>query len=330
MLLGHDKWKYIKLREIFEISKYGDVENVRALKEGNTRYISTSKYNNGLSKKVTNTKYQIEKGNCISVGIDGSFSTFYQPDDFIRTTNIATLRCDKMNKYIGLFYSTLIRCALSKYYYGVKIKNGDILADTAIYVPVDMNDMPDWSFIESYLKSLYEKEKRKLISQRKKKMSLDFSNWAKVKLVDVLSFERGQRYKKEDHVKGSYPYICSSALNNGIDGYVNPSEKSKIYKDCLTIANSGSRGIVFFHEGSFVASDHVTVLWRKDGNKLNKKLGLFLKPIIEKNINRFLFNKEINKETIKEIEIFLPYKDKQIDWDYMETYINSLPNSDLI
>lgn len=330
MLLGHENWKYLKLGEIFEISKYGDVENVRALKDGNIRYVSTSRYNNGIYRKVTNTKYIIEKGNCITVGIDGSFSTFYQADDFIRTTNIATLRCEKMNKYIGLFFITLIRCALSKYYYGVKIKQDNILSETEIFVPIDSNDNPDWNFIESYLESIYTKSSAELVSHNSKKMTLDYTNWKKINLLDAFSYQRGQRYKKEDHIKGRYPYICSSEFNNGIDCYVTPGKKSKIYNDCLTIANSGSRGVVFYHEGDFVASDHVTVLWRKDEKPLNKKIGLFLKPIIEKNANRFLFNKEINNETIKEIEIFLPFENDKIDWNLMEKYIDSLPNSDLI
>lgn len=329
-MLGHNDWSYLKLSDIFIVSKYGDVENVRALKNGNTKYISTSRYNNGLSRKVANTNYIVEKGNCITVGIDGSFATFYQPDDFIRTTNVATLRCEKMNKYIGLFFSTLIRCALSKYYYGVKIKKENILAKTEIFVPVTKELKPDWYFIENYIKQKYTSTEKKYKTKINNINKINFTNWKRDNLIDVFAFQRGQRYKKENHMPGNYPYISSTEYNNGIDGFVGKSSKSKIYHDCLTIANSGSRGMVFYHEGSFIASDHVTVLWRKDGGKITKKIGLFLKPIIEKNAQRFLFNKEINNSTIKEIEIFLPYKNDKIDWDYMENYINSLPNSDLI
>lgn len=331
MILGYSKWSYLKLSKIFTISKYGDVENVRALKDGNTNYISTSRSNNGLYKKVTNTNYTVEDGNCITVGIDGSFATFYQPDSFIRTTNIATLRCSQMNLYVGLFFSTLIKCALSKYYYGVKIKSGDILADTEVLVPVDDYDNPNWNFIEDYTKKMYKELSTKLNTKITGPiLQLDYSTWKKVSLVKIFDYQRGQRYKKEDHKAGKYPYICSSEFENGIDSYVEPGSRSKIYHDCLTIANSGSRGIVFYHEGDFVASDHVTVLWRKDGGILTKKMGLFVKPIIEKNADRFLFNKEINNDTINEIELFLPYKNEQVDWDFMERYINSLPNSDLI
>ena len=331
MILGHSMWKKEPLKEVFTISKYGDVENVRALKDGNTKYISTSRYNNGLSRMVNNTKYRLEKGNCITVGIDGSFSTFYQPDDFIRTTNIAILRCVEMDKYVGLFFSTIIKCALSKYYYGVKIKKGNTLADTEIYVPITIDGLIDWNFIRQFTKKIYFKTSKRFRTKIKvSKNTFDFSLWKKIKLIDVFNYERGQRYRKEDHKNGVYPYICSSELNNGIDCFVTPGKRSKVYRDCLTIANSGSRGVVFFHEGDFIASDHVTVLWRKDGVKITKNVGLFLKPIIEKNSSRFLFNKEINEKTISEIEIFLPYKDDDIDWNFMESYIGSLPNSDLL
>ena len=135
---------------------------------------------------------------------------------------------------------------------------------------------------------------------------------------------RGKRYKKADHKKGDLPYISSSAFNNGIDEYVSLIDGLKSYKNCITMANSGSVGSCFYHEYEFVPSDHVHMLWLKDRD-LNREIALFLIAVLEQNKSNFHFNKEISNSTIDEIELILPVDDKNIpDWDYMEDYINSI------
>lgn len=329
-MMNFDEWKLFKLKDVFEIFKYGDVENVRALEKGKTKYVSTTRYNNGISKLVSNTDYKLEPGNCITVGIDGSFAAFYQKDEFIRTTNIAVLRNSQLNLYNGLFLITIIRCAISKYYYGVKLKAKGVLENTEILLP-HLDNIPNWDFMTSYSKKLFNATKMKYVTSIQNNFEkIDFSNWREVKLTEIFDFERGQRYTKETQKKGKYPYISSSEENNGVDGYVMRSSKSKIYSDTITLTNSGSRGIVFYHEGEFIASDHVTVLFFKNGFKMTKEVGLFLKPIIEKNASRYLFNKEINKTTIQEIDLFLPFDGNDVDIKYICTFMKSLPNSDLI
>lgn len=75
-------------------------------------------------------------------------------------------------------------------------------------------------------------------------------------------------------------YLQQSSIN-GIDNYINPPKYMKIYKNCITIANSGSVGATFYHDYEFVASDHVTVMWLKD-RPLTKKIALYLITLLEK------------------------------------------------
>jgi len=46
---------------------------------------------------------------------------------------------------------------------------------------------------------------------------IDISSWKIFEFREVFTFERGQRYKKEDHLSGNIPYISSTKFNNGID-----------------------------------------------------------------------------------------------------------------
>jgi hypothetical protein len=57
---------------------------------------------------------------------------------------------------------------------------------------------------------------------------------------------------------------------------------------------------------------------------LKRENALFLIATIEQNKNKFMFNKEISESTIEEIDILLPTKDKEPDWEYMEDYIKNI------
>lgn len=320
------------LSKVFpSISKYGDVENVRALETGKTKYISTTRFNNGLSHYVDRADYKLEKGKCITVGIDGSYKSFYQDDSFIRTTNIAILRNDNLDKYNALYIVTILDKAISIYNHGIKLKTTGVLEKLEIELPEKNGDV-DWEYMTNYIKEIYDKQ-RKIYSTKNniKKSNLKKNTWKTVRFIDYFDMKRGQRYKKEDWEDGEYPFVSSSEFNNGIDGYVKKKGRSKIYRDCLTIANSGSRGECFYHEGEFIASDHVHIITRKDGQPMNKYIGLYLIPLIEKNRGRFLYNKEINDEGTKELTIALPFTNTdEVDYCFMEEYVKQLPNSDLI
>ena len=92
--------------------------------------------------------------------------------------------------------------------------------------------------------------------------------WKDFPIQEIFyEIQRGKRLKNEDHIPGNMPYVSSSAINNGIDDFVSNEEKVRMFKDCITIANSGSVGASFYHPYTFVASDHVTQLKRQNSNK---------------------------------------------------------------
>ena len=149
------------------------------------------------------------------------------------------------------------------------------------------------------------------------------NNFKYFKFGDIFEFERGKRLIRENQIDGEIPFISSSKFNHGIDNYIEPPINLKIYKNKLTLSNSGSVGFVFYHDYEFVASDHVTVIWIKDTNiKLNKYIGLFLKPIIESIRYKYGFAREISNSRLAKESIKLPCDEKgNPDWTFMENYI---------
>ena len=149
------------------------------------------------------------------------------------------------------------------------------------------------------------------------------SQWKPFNFTEVFTeIQRGKRLKKADHTEGTVPYVSSTALNNGVDGFIGNDGSVRKFEDCITIANSGSVGSAFFHQYEFVASDHVTQLKRKG---LDKYAYLFMVPIINRLSEKYSFNREINDERIKREKILLPINDKgEIDFDFMSSFMQEV------
>lgn len=149
------------------------------------------------------------------------------------------------------------------------------------------------------------------------------SQWKPFSFTDVFTeIQRGKRLKKADHTEGSIPYVSSTALNNGVDGFIGNEGSVRKFEDCITIANSGSVGSAFFHQYEFVASDHVTQLKRKG---LDKYAYLFMVPIINRLSEKYSFNREINDERIKREKILLPVtKEGDIDFAFMSSFMQEV------
>lgn len=129
--------------------------------------------------------------------------------------------------------------------------------------------------------------------------------------------ERGKRLKKADHIRGNVPYVSSTSDNNGIDGFIEASEGTRVFRDCISLANSGSVGTAFYEPFAFVASDHVTHLKRVG---LTQWHYLFLCCTLKQQANNFNFNREINNSRLKKMQIMLPVTDDgQPDYDFMES-----------
>lgn len=146
---------------------------------------------------------------------------------------------------------------------------------------------------------------------------------------DVFNFKRGSRLTEENQVYGDIAYISSTKFNNGISNYINPPDFMTVYKNTLTLSNSGSVCHVFFHDYDFVASDHVTVLSLKEESiVLNKYIALYFKPIIESMRYKYNFGREISDARLSEEYIKLPVDENgDIDWIFMENFMRDLEES---
>ena len=142
---------------------------------------------------------------------------------------------------------------------------------------------------------------------------------------DVFKSQRGSRLIEADQVEGEIAYVSSTKINNGVSAYITPPDSMVLYNNKLSLSNSGSICHCFYHCYDFVASDHVTVVWLKDGNvQLTSNLALYIKPIIESMRYKYNFGREISDERLEKEKILLPAADGKPDWIFMENYIEKI------
>ncbi|MCM1306397.1 MAG: N-6 DNA methylase [Bacteroides sp.] len=131
------------------------------------------------------------------------------------------------------------------------------------------------------------------------------------------------RYDKVNKVE----YITRTGLNNGMDCYVEKDDDYKIEQgNCLSV---GAEGVTFFyHENEIICGNKVTILRNEHLNKYN---AMYLLAVLNHELkNVFNYGRAIVLGKVKQMKIKLPAKNGQPDWQYMETYIKSLPYADRI
>lgn len=298
-------------------------------------YISRSELYNGISLfvgEIQNPKYAINKGNVITIGLDTQ-TVFYQPSKFYTGQNIQVISNCYLNKYNALFITRLLKIQLSKFNWGGNGATLGRLSKTKILLPVDKKNNPDYQFMEDYIKENIVKKRQEYIVYTKNKLkqikfenisSLKDKKWKEFFIVDIFpSIQRGKRLIKDNQISGNVPYVSSTAMNNGVDNFIQyDSKKMRKFKNCLSVANSGSVGSSFYEPFEYIASDHVTHL---KNDKFNQYIYFFIATMTNRWSQKYNFNREINDPRISREKILLPVNSNdEPDYVYMEKYIKNI------
>jgi len=172
-------WKKFSISKLFVIKSPAS-RSIKTYTEGQTPYVSSSSINNGIiSYLKPKHDLDLERGNCITVSpLDGT--SFYQEFDFLGRggagSAISMLYNEKLNKYNALFICTVIRLSAQKYNYNDALTS-DNLKNLTLLLPIlhdrnnniifDKNNIysdegyiPDWTYMECYMKTLLEKSEK--------------------------------------------------------------------------------------------------------------------------------------------------------------------------
>ena len=308
----------------------------------------------------------IEKGNAISIG-DTTATCFYQPENFITGDHIVIVRADSwLNQYTALYIVTLLTNEQYKYSYGRAFLL-DRIKNTILNLPIRQNVdgtpfidvhkkysddgyVPDWKFMENYIKSLHYKPmttKKHLCDV----LDFDISSWKEFQIEKLFKISRGKTLSsknKEEFLGNDYSCINGGSSDNG--------ELCKMSKELqnvgfvlqkvpsLSLSRVGNAGLTFLQTKPYYIADNAFSLILKQ--QKNKFVYLFLSTCLNKELFKYSYGITISSEKYMKTIIKLPVKynrDGTIfiedkcryskegyvpDWEFMENYIKSLPYGD--
>lgn len=356
MNLNLDEWKEFILEDLFDIKK-GKRLTSADQEEGTNNYIGAIDSNNGVANHIG--QEPIHSGNTISLSYNGSVGeAFYQSEPYWATDDVNALysRYEGFNEYIGLFLVAVIRKEKYKFSYGRKwtLEN---MNKTKINLPVQYNEdgtifidsckkysdegyVPDWEFMENYIKSLHYKP---LTTKNKSGQvpELNVNEWKEFRVGKIFVVSTTKMSVKDDLTEGNIPFISRTAENNGCDGYVEV-DVDKISKgNCLTI---GAEGIYCFYQSKDFATGNKVYTLRN--TNLTSLSALFIATILNKDDYKYSYGRARIKSKLEEEIIKLPIKHNPDgtpfvddthtyseegyvpDWQWMEEYVKTLPYGD--
>lgn len=148
--IGDKEWREFFIggeNGIFEIkaTKSGIDKNKLNHEMGKTPYITRSDIDNGMNLFITDnqhSKYQKDKGNVITIGLDTQ-TVFYQKNDFFTGQNIQILSNKNLNYYVAMFVIPLLKIQIRKFSWGSTGATLSRLNRTKILLPIDSSGSPD-------------------------------------------------------------------------------------------------------------------------------------------------------------------------------------------
>lgn len=158
--LYRKEWRTFAVGDLFEL-KTGKGKGANHLSKDpyGISYLSATNRNNAVSDFVVPVPRLVQKGNCIAFICNGEGSmgyAVYKSEDFIATCDITLGYADFLNKYTGVFITTVADKVRGKYNYNYK-RSPARLEKELLQLPVDENDAPDWAYMEVYTRKLFER-----------------------------------------------------------------------------------------------------------------------------------------------------------------------------
>lgn len=148
------KWKVFYINEIFSISA-GKRLTKADMDNGQIPFIGATDSNNGITNWIATPNSSFDK-NVLGVNYNGSVvENFYHPYGCIFSDDVKRLHLREHadNKYILLFFKTVILQQKVKYTYGYKF-NSQRMERQKILLPVNEEGRPDYEFMEQYGKQI--------------------------------------------------------------------------------------------------------------------------------------------------------------------------------
>lgn len=329
------EWREFFVSEIFTKIQRGKRLTKGNQQNGEVPYVSSTAANNGVDNFIGNSKGVRIFENCLTLANSGSVgSTFFHHHTFVASDHVTALILERPNKYIYLFLSGIIRRLEEKYSFNREINDKRIQREK-ILLPVNSDGLPDWQFMEDFIK---QKEQKQIVDLKDyyadkavelmiSTGSLKNTEWQEFKIGKI--FEQLLRGNNKGHsnedCQFGVSYNGAKYNDNGVTGFVETNGKFKIFKGnaiVFVMTGEGSVGLSVYKKEDFVPSSNVFVGY---SSVLNRWNGLFLVTAINNGADRYNYGYIRNEKRLFNEKILLPVNSDGLpDWQFMEDFMKQI------
>lgn len=345
----HSNWKAFDFTEVFTEIQRGKRLKKADHKVGDTPYVSSTSFNNGVDGFIGNNSSVRRFEDCLTLANSGSVgSAFYHRYEFIASDHVTQLKREGLDKYAYLFMIPLINRLSEKYSFNREINDERIKREKLLLPVTDAGDI-DFQFMSSFMKQIETDILSTTLATFKNRLKyneLNISelggvNWKVFNFTDIFVIRKGFYNKKPPcYENGTIPFIGASDSNNGFTGFTtyssiesnskigygkNESIEQKIYKgNAICVTNNGSVGYAYYQQHPFTCTHDVNPLYLK-GQKLNKHIAMFLISCIESQRVCFTYARKWRPKRMIKSRLMLPTTiEGQPDWEFMEQYMRNI------
>ncbi|MFZ3565169.1 restriction endonuclease subunit S [Tenacibaculum finnmarkense] len=151
--------------------------------------------------------------------------------------------------------------------------------------------------------------------------------WGEFRVGDLFEIGTGSLLSGEELIKGKIPRISAKSDNNGILGYYDTANNtnSRHFKNFISVNFFGTNGGIFYHKEKTSVEMKVHTL-KIPNKELNDKIAKFIISTLKNSLTGFGYGNQLSSSKLRELnfKIQLPTKNGEIDFDFMENFINDL------
>lgn len=300
--------------------------------------------NQGLNNFVPLENATILK-NVISISANGANTgaTFYQNKEFTVLQDAYAIRWIYTNDLLSENHYLYLTSSISKTIlgnYDWSNKAGwEKIKSEKIHLP-SKNGKIDFDFIENFIADLEIDRIAQLesyltltglkdytLTVEEEAVLSNYENevFEEFNVTDIFEVKNTKNILSRDIIENSsgIPYLCASTENNAISSYIFYDEKYLDKGNCVFIG--GKTFVVTYQEKDFFSNDsHNLALYLKSKGK-NRLNQLYLCSCINKSLgHKYSWGDSISNRKIQTDKVSLPLKNKQPNYDIMETFISAI------
>lgn len=294
--------------------------------------------NNGIKGFIEEDSAYLNEGNTISFGQDTA-TMFYQGMPYFTGDKIKVLKSkySEFNAKNAQFLLPIMSKSFSKFSWGSSSFSTEIIENQPIQLPTQ-NGKIDFAFMENFIAELKALRVAELhaylqatglsnytLTDDELAVIEQFNNGKMVfnafEYQDIFDrIQQGRRLKKDDQIAGDIPFVMSGVTNTGVVNYI--SNPIAVFpKNSITMDIFGN---AFYRSYDYGMGDDTGAYWDSK-NRYTRETLLYLTTAMNKSVEgKFSYGYKLRSSQSLNIEMLLPIKNNQPNFEFMETFISAI------